>query len=93
MSGGHFDYIQYQIEDAATEIRDIVKRNNVPDDNLYSTNFSEDTIARFNITATTLEKAAAMLHHVDLLVSDDCGEESFNKRWDIESTRKGFDND
>lgn len=28
MSGGHFDYQQYRIEDMATEIHEIIARNN-----------------------------------------------------------------
>lgn len=76
MSGGHFNYIQFSIDDAALKIKDII---------LYYETCNPATIEKMQIAADTLAKAAKMLHRVDLFISCDDGEESFNKRWDEEN--------
>lgn len=72
MSGGHFDYIQFRIDEAATDVGVLVKANNYP----------PEVIEKFKEAQLTLRKAATMLNRVDYLVSGDDGEESFMKRWD-----------
>ena len=75
MSGGHFDYIQYRIDDAANEIERRIEWDGC---------YSPETIARFKIAADTLRIAAKMLNRVDWLLSDDDGEDTFCSRWDAE---------
>ena len=74
MSGGHFDYLQYRIDDAANEIER--KQTWSGED------FSEETLAKFRQAAITLRLAAKMLHRIDWFLCDDDGEVSFNQRWD-----------
>ena len=76
MSGGHFDYIQYRIADAAEEIRSIIAEN--------SYDYTEETLAKFKIAADTITKAALMLQRVDWLVCSDDGEDNFHARWEQE---------
>ena len=77
MSGGHFKYIQYQINDAAVEIN-----KKVTD---YEKTCKPETLEKMKAAANTLETASAMLQRVDWFISCDDGEESFNKRWDEEN--------
>ncbi len=74
MSGGHFDYLQFRIEDVAGDLK-----REIAD---HLTNDESITTERLKETVLTLEKAAIMLHRVDWLFSGDDGEESFNQRWE-----------
>ena len=74
MSGGHFDYLQYRIDDAANEIER--KQTWSGED------FTPETLEKFKQAAFTLRAAAIMLQRVDWFLSGDDGEDSFNKRWD-----------
>lgn len=73
MSGGHFNYIQYQIEDSASEVIKAIR-----DDH------SQLTRQRFIDCADALEQAANMLQRVDWFISGDDSEETFNQRWELE---------
>ena len=79
MSGGHFDYTQFRMEDIAVEIDDLIGRNNITE---YS--YPSEIIARFAEAAHTIRQAQEMAQRVDWLVSGDDGEESFMSRWDNE---------
>jgi hypothetical protein len=85
MSGGHFDYAQYRIEDIAKEIDELIANNDNP--KLDSFNFTignfypDNIIEKFNETRRTLRLAAAMTQRVDYLVSGDDGKDSFLRRW------------
>ena len=81
MSGGHFDYAQYKLEDIADEIRNLIAQNNNPQLNPEA-KYSDETIAKFLEADKTLRIAAVMSQRIDWLVSGDDGEESFHKRWD-----------
>lgn len=73
MSGGHFDYLQYRIDDAANEIER--KQTWSGED------FSAETLEKFRKAAITLRAASIMLHRIDWFLCDDDSEESFNRRW------------
>ena len=81
MSGGHFDYAQYKLEDMADEIRNLIALNESPTFNKEE-KYSAETIAKFLDADKTLRAAAVMVQRIDWLVSGDDGEESFHKRWD-----------
>lgn len=85
MSGGHFDYQQYRIEDIANSIDELIESNDdkTLDEWGYQRGrgFTKETIDRFKQAAHTLRQAAEMAQRVDYLVSDDDGEESFHQRW------------
>ena len=89
MSGGHFDYIQYRMEEVADEIDELIKENNSIEESdyfgyKYSNNFPEEIIERFKVAVHTIRQAQEMAQRVDWLVSGDDGEESFMSRWDAE---------
>jgi hypothetical protein len=81
MSGGHFEYNQYKIEEIARDIERLIKENNVEDDWGHANNYSAETIAKFKKAAETCWLAAKMAQRVDWLVSGDDGEDSFHSRW------------
>lgn len=85
MSGGHFDYIQYRIMQAADEVEQYIHRceSNETDECGYKPEYSEETIAKFRECERTLRLGGEMLNRVDWLASGDDGEENFHKRWPI----------
>lgn len=88
MSGGHFDYIQHRISDAADEINEIVRTNDSTEKNEWGDeigcHYPEDIIEKFKEAVLTLHRGAVMLQRIDWLVCCDDGEDSFRKRWDKE---------
>lgn len=70
MSGGHFDYLQYRVEESADSLETIYKHS-----------YSDETIKKFKIAVETMRKASLMMQRVDWLLSGDDGEESFHERW------------
>ena len=88
MSGGHFSYAQYGIEDIAQEIVELVASNNDESIDEWGDRrgrfYRPETIARFIEAIGTLRRAATMVQRIDWLVSGDDGEEQFHERWDRE---------
>ena len=84
MSGGHFDYHQYQIREIADEVEQLIFGNN--DETLTEFGdrkgyfFSDETIDEFKTGLEYLRKAAIYAQRIDWLVSGDDGEETFHKR-------------
>lgn len=76
MSGGHFDYIQFNLEDVIDKIETVIKTNGVVD--WY--NYSENTLAEFRVAIDVIKKASIYLQRIDWLVSGDDGEDTFHKR-------------
>jgi len=73
MSGGEFNYIQDDIDEAAVEIASVITG--------YKQTCTPETILRLEETVNILGLAALMLQRVDWFMSGDDGEESFNRRW------------
>lgn len=84
MSGGHFDYKQYHIDDIVREIEDLIETNDWTDGWGCKRGYSEETLAKFKEALTTLRRAAIMAQRIDWLVSGDDGENTFYKRWEEE---------
>jgi len=84
LSGGHFDYNQFRINDIYEEIEHIIENNNklIPDDygGFSGYDFSQETIEEFKKGIQYLKLASIYAHRIDWLVSGDDGEESFHKR-------------
>jgi len=85
MSGGHFDYAQYRLNDIASSIDELIASNDDTSLNEYGdtrgAGYSNETIEKFKEASETLRRAEAMAQRVDWLVSGDDGEESFHSRW------------
>ena len=87
MSGGHFDYAQYRIEDIAVGIDEVIEAND--DETLNEcgqrrgNGYPPEVIEKFREAAHTLRQAAEMAQRVDWLLSGYDDESSFLRRWDI----------
>ena len=85
MSGGHFDYKQYAIQNCADEVNTLIDNNDSTRKTKYGDDvgfhYPKEIIDKFVETAFCLKRASAMLQRVDWLVSGDDGEESFLQRW------------
>jgi len=75
MSGGHFDYQQYNIERIAEDVETLVENN---DDKEYP--YSRRTINEFKRAIPMLREAYVYAQRIDWLVSGDDSEETFHKR-------------
>lgn len=88
MSGGHFDYQQYRIEDIAITIDKIIESNDDEATDEYGFRrgygYLPEILEKFKEASHTLRQAADMAQRVDWLVSGDDGEESFLTRWSKE---------
>jgi len=85
MSGGHFDYQQYRIQDMIVEIEELIYSNDNNEKDQFGDRlgrgYPPDIIRKFKESIPVLQKAAAMVQRIDWLVSGDDGEESFRERW------------
>jgi hypothetical protein len=88
MSGGHFDYAQYRINDIALEIDEVIESNNDQTITLWGckkgNEYPPAIIDKFKEAAHTLRQAQEMAQRVDWLLSGDDSEDSFLRRWDEE---------
>lgn len=96
MSGGHFNYSQYHIEDIASEIESLIETNNSTDEDVFGNeigyHYEKETISKFEEAVKILRIAAVMAQRIDWLVSGDDGEESFHRRWDDELEKLSHNN-
>jgi hypothetical protein len=83
MSGGHFDYNQYRLEDLAVEVERLIARNGSAKERGLE-EYGTETLERFQRTVKALRQVGSMLQRIDWLVSGDDGEESFKERWEEE---------
>lgn len=75
MSGGYFDYIQYQMFEAAEKLEQAIKD--------YSEGeyvYTERTLCKFELGLFYLRQAATYLHRIDWLLEGDDGEDTFHIR-------------
>ncbi len=84
MSGGHFDYKQYQIGQIADEIEQLIISNEDSSLNEYGSEkgrfYSQKTIDEFKKSLVILKQAQIYAQRIDYLVSGDDSEESFHNR-------------
>jgi len=90
MSGGHFDYQQYRINDIAQEIEHAIEieeslpgksiYDRIVDDGEYRNGFSSKTLDEFKKGVKLLKEAQIYAQRIDWLLSGDDGEETFHKR-------------
>jgi hypothetical protein len=75
MSGGHFNYDQYKIQQIADEIEQAIIAN---DKLKYG--YSAETIEEFKKGLVIMRQAYIYAQRIDWIMSGDDGEESFHKR-------------
>lgn len=84
MSGGHFDYKQYELRNIADSIEQAIIDNVSTELNEYgepkSLGLSEKTIRVFQQTARDLRQVLVYVQRIDWLLSGDDGEETFHNR-------------
>lgn len=82
MSGGHFGYIQYRINDAVEQMEADLAN---PDS--YANSMEQDIRDSLMLCLARLKEASIRLQRADWLLSGDDGEESYRRRLaeDLES--------
>ena len=88
MSGGHFDYIQYRLQDTIESIKDAIYKNDQkPDwvnqedwDKLGTESYRKETLEEFKKALKLISKAQVYIHRIDWLLSGDDSESSFHER-------------
>jgi hypothetical protein len=84
MSGGHFDYKQYEIDRIADQVEQLVRDNNSTEPDRWGDpkgrNYPPEVVEEFKNGLLLLRKAAVYVQRIDWLVSGDDGEDSFLRR-------------
>jgi len=84
MSGGHFQYKQWEIGNIADEVEQIIIDNDSEELNEWGdrkgNGYSKETIEEFKKALVTLRQAHIYVQRIDWLVSGDDGEDSFHSR-------------
>ena len=97
MSGGYFEYKQYDIDQIAETIQtDLIRMGQpIPEDEqkyyageTYFPDYSDNTKQRFKEAIGLLRRAYIYVHRIDWFMSGDDGEESFLKRLNDELNDK-----
>lgn len=93
MSGGHFEYLQFQFEGVADEINRLIETNKSEKITSYGTPeglfYSDEVIEKFKEGEEFCRKAAIYVQRIDWLVSGDDGEDSFLSRLEEDLKRGG----
>lgn len=84
MSGGHFDYKQYEFGYIADEVEQLIRDNGSEELDQWGykkhSSFDKNTIDKFAEALLVLRMAQVYAHRIDWLVSGDDGEDSFHRR-------------
>jgi hypothetical protein len=84
VSGGHFGYKQYEIQQISEEIEQLIEGNNdkTPDrwGDTKGREYPPAVIAEFHKAVKALKVAQVYVQRVDYLLSGDDGEDSFLRR-------------
>ena len=80
MSGGHFDYRQYILDEIVGSIQFTIDDNNTNDVFGEGHNFPEDIITEFEKGIKAIKKARIYVQRIDWLLSGDDGCDSFHER-------------
>ncbi len=72
MSGGHFNYLQFQIEDVSNSVLEL-KTADFP--------IELGVLERLDQIAQMVKQAGDALHCLDWYISGDVGVDNFNKMW------------
>jgi hypothetical protein len=84
MSGGHFDYGQYQISTIAETVESLILKNDSNEVGDYGEtigrHYTPETIEEFKKAVALLKVAYTYAQRIDWLVSGDDGEDTFHQR-------------
>lgn len=84
MSGGHFQYKQWEIGNIADEVEQLIMNNDSEELNEYGDRkdygYSKETMEEFKKALFFLRQAHIYTQRIDWLVSGDDGEDSFHRR-------------
>jgi hypothetical protein len=84
MSGGTFNHMQYQLDQIADDILDVIYYNDSEEldewEQKKGAGYKEETIQEFKLAVWHLKQALAYAHEIDWLLSGDTGEERFHER-------------
>ena len=88
MSGGHFDYKQWEIGNIADEVEQLILTNDSEEKNEWGDrkgyHYTPETIEEFKKGLVLLRQAYVYAQRIDWLVSGDDGEDSFHRRLKFE---------
>lgn len=88
MSGGHFDYDQYRIDQIAEDISQIIRNNKNEELDEWGSKkgyfFPDEVIEEFKKAVQILDTAYVYVQRIDYLLSGDDGEDSFHSRLEEE---------
>ncbi len=88
MSGGHFQYKQWEIGNIADEVEQLILTNDSEEKNEWGDrkgyHYSPETIEEFKKGLFLLRQAYVYAQRIDWLVSGDDGENSFHRRLKFE---------
>ncbi len=79
MSGGHFDYQEFRIDDIVEALEHLITGNGVPGDCGWCQDYDDETIRWFKQARAMLLVGRMIVHNIDYLVSGDTGEDTFNE--------------
>ena len=92
MSGGHFNYMQYNISEIYESINEQIRKNGKPkekdelyswdieNDNLNNYKYPDNIIKEFKKAVKILKQAEIYAQRIDWLLSGDDGDETFIER-------------
>ena len=84
MSGGHFQYKQYELSHITDEIENAIANNGSNAVTYFGDpighGFSDETLAEFRAAVTALRVAQVYAQRIDWLISADDGEDTFHER-------------
>ena len=80
MSGGQFNYKQYEIDCIADQVKHEIRRMMNPHREQFYYDFDDETIRLFTDAVKALRIAAIYAQRIDWLMSGDDGDESFKER-------------
>lgn len=84
MSGGHFNYKQYEFGYIADEIEQIIRDNDTDRTDRHGDSiawgYPPEIIEKFKDAVLTIRRAQIMAHRIDWLVSCDDGPDTFIER-------------
>jgi len=88
MSGGHFEYKQWEISNISDEVEQLILTNDSEEKDEWGYrkgyHYTPETIEEFKKGLVLLRQAYVYAQRIDWLVSGDDGEDSFHRRLKFE---------